>query len=358
MKSADAMSLQTQPKPFAALSPSALYGVPWAALMFGIGAGFIFGPRAQNWGAPLWLLSAFLVGMPHGAGDLLALKGAQRTRGLSARAEQILARLYLPLALGVGVVWWVNSSAGLLFFLLLTAWHWGSADAWLLPGARVSWTLAAWARGLLVMSAPLALRPREGRDFLDSFGALGAHINAAAILEWAPPLLIFALILQLAAWLLARRVAPAEFIETALLLLLFRATPPLLAVACYFVGVHGWRHILRVEGLLPGAPARNHALKAVWNYHRRVMPLSLLALVGLVPVALIWPQLWRAPGDWLVGYLVLISALTLPHALVVGALDVLAWSQNSRTQIESGIGDYPARLSAKPNASPVIESGE
>ncbi len=317
-------------QPFARLRFAALYGVPWACLLVGIGVGIFWGERAQNWGAPLWLASAFLVGMPHGAGDLLALRGARQTRALSARAEQVLARLYLPLALSVGVLWWRSASWGLLFFLVLTAWHWGSADAWL--GApthnRRAWVTASWARGLLVMSAPLALRPREGAAFLRSFSALGAPIDAAAIIKFAAPVLIFALALQVAAWIGARE-NPARLVavwaETALLLILFRATPPLLAVACYFVGVHGWRHILRIESLLPGAPMRESIAQSVWDYHRRVLPLALLALVGLVPIALIWPQLWRAPEQWLVGYLVLISALTLPHALVVGALDWLAW---------------------------------
>ena len=317
-------------QPFARLRFAALYGVPWMCLLLGISAGVLWGERAQNWGAPLWLVSAFLVGMPHGAGDLLALQGARQTRDLSARAERTLARLYLPLALGVGVLWWLNASWGLLFFLILTAWHWGSADAWLGAPAhnRRAWVLAAWARGLLVMSAPLALRPLESATFLRSFSALGAPVDAAAIIKWAAPIMVFALALQVAAWLSGREGTArllAGLIETALLLILFRATPPLLAVACYFVGVHSWRHILRIESLLPGAPMRENIARSVWDYHRRVLPLALLALVGLVPVALLWPQLWRAPGDWLVGYLVLISALTLPHAIVVGTLDWLAW---------------------------------
>ena len=303
--------------PFARLSFAALYGVPWACLMLGIGAGLLFGERAQTFGAPLWLVSAFAVGMPHGAGDLLVLSGARQTRGLSAHREQVLARAYLPLALLVGVLWWINASVALLFFLILTAWHWGSADAWLAPPQRnrAVWFLAAWARGLLVMSAPLALRPLEGAAFLRSFATLGAGVNVAAIMNGTPPILVFALTLQIAAWIIERRGFIFGLVETALLLALFRAAPPLLAVAIYFVGVHGWRHILRIESLLPGAPdASTNAIKAIWNYHCRVMPLALLALVGLVPVALMWPQLWRAPGDWIVGYLVLISALTLPHA--------------------------------------------
>ena len=321
-----------QSAPFANLNFAALYGVPWACLMLGIGAALIFGERAANFGAPLWFISAFAVGMPHGAGDLLVLTGARQGRGLSKRAERNLARAYGPLCLLVGALWWLSASVALLFFLILTAWHWGSADAWLAPPRRhrAAWFLAAWARGLLVMSAPLALRPLEGAAFLRSFAALGAQINVAALMSWTMPILVFALTLQIAAWTIERRDLAFGLVETALLLALFGAAPPLLAVAIYFVGVHSWRHILRVEGLLPAAHANTSALQAAWDYHRRVMPLALLALVGLVPIALLWPQLWRAPGDWLVGYLILISALTLPHAVVVGALDWLAWRPGER----------------------------
>ena len=44
-----------------------------------------------------------------------------------------------------------------------------------------------------------------------------------------------------------------NFVETAVLLALFRLAPPLLAFLCYWVAFHAWRHVLRIEGLLhPG----------------------------------------------------------------------------------------------------------
>ena len=289
-------------------------------------------------GAPLLLASGLLLGMPHGAGDWLPLKGAAKTRGALALETAI----YLMLALGVGALWWFAASWALGFFLALTAWHWGSGDAhWLqsAPGSR-RWTFFAWGRGLLVMAAPLAFRARESAVVVGEFAGLaargGAGFPIAGALSAAPWVVVLALGLTFAAGL--GRPKRADFglvwVETAALLALFWAAPPLFAVTLYFA-VHAWRHILRVESL-EGAPLRNagQIARAVAGFHLRVAPITLLALAGMAPVLGLWPPL---RGDALglgAAFLVLISMLTLPHAVVVGILDFIA-RRDAEAQRES-----------------------
>ena len=119
--------------------------------------------------------------------------------------------------------------------------------------------------------------------------------------------------------------APLVGAETALLLGLFWAAPPLFAITLYFAAVHAWRHILRVERF-EGAPLQSarQIARAMANFHLRVAPITIAALLGLAPVLALWPQLRADPRSLGTAFLVLISALTLPHAVVVGALDWVA----------------------------------
>ena len=306
----------------AALGDGALLGVPWALIVIGILIGAVAPREAEAWGAPLLLASGLLMGMPHGAGDWLLLKRAARNR----RVLAIETALYLALALGVGALWWWSAAGATWFFLALTAWHWGSGDAHWLHRRGAAWAVFAWGRGLLVMAAPLCFHPRPSALVLGAFASLatGAQFPVEGALQAAPWVLGAALLCCLASGF-NRADWGVAIIETGLLLGLFWAAPPLFAITLYFTGVHAWRHILRIERL-GGAPLHTprQIARAVGRFHLQIAPITVLALLGLAPVLALWPQLRADPLAWGAAFLVLISALTLPHAVVVGALDLIS----------------------------------
>ena len=316
------------------------YAVPWLAAFVTVAAALFLGVRRADALAGWALAASFLFfGLPHGAGDWWVLKLAAGERWRDWTRVFFLGGYVLAALLTLGVWRWQPGMA-LVGFLTLTVWHFGSADASvLLPGRPplrdVAWWLFAVGRGLLVICTPLAFRPAESAGLLQPFAALsGAPGQVVAGLLYAAPYLVWTgAALQTVGLRVEAHRQPlgkrdrgltANFLETAVLLALFRLAPPLLAFTCYFVAFHAWRHVLRIEGLLhPGGQIPLGC--ALWDFHRRTLPLTLLSLLGLGLIFVEWPQLAVDTVGWRTAYFVLLSALTVPHALVVGGLDA-AWA--------------------------------
>ncbi len=297
---------------------------------------------AERWGIILLAASLLFCGMPHGASDLWAMRLATPHQVWTSRARWRLIAAYLSASLLTLAVWWWQPTWALAGFLALTAWHFGSADALLLTGGRAgsfSWWTQAAARGVLVMSAPLAFYPEESARLLEPFALQDAGTQLDLIrflLVRAPTFTAAAIAVQTLLVLPrifadqtgrltdTRRRAVAALGETCLIAVLFWCAAPLLAFACYWIGGHAWRHILRIETLQWQDASPAHvptAWRMVLDYHERTLGLTLLALAGLAVVFLIWPTLATGANGWVTAYFLLLSALTVPHALVIGYLD-------------------------------------
>lgn len=316
-----------------------LYAVPWLAAFVTVAAALYLGGRRADALAGWALAASFLFfGLPHGSGDWWVLKLAAGERWRGWTRVGLLGGYVLAALLTLGVWRW-EPAVALVGFLALTVWHFGSADASvLLPGRRPlrdgAWWLFALGRGLLMICTPLAFRPAESAGLLQPFAALSYAPGqiVAVVLSAAPYLVWTGAALQTVGLRIEAHRQPigkrdrgltANFLETAVLLALFRLAPPLLAFTCYFVAFHAWRHVLRIEGLLhPGVPMPLG--RALGDFHRRTLPLTLLCLLGLGLIFVEWPQRAVDTSGWRTAYFVLLSALTVPHALVVGGLDA-AW---------------------------------
>ena len=112
--------------------------------------------------------------------------------------------------------------------------------------------------------------------------------------------------------------------ETGLLAAFFSAVPPLLAIGLYFTLWHSLRHVVRtvlLDDPAVDALARGDSLTAVRRYARDAAPNTVGALVV---VALVWVTVPQTPAGVegaVAAYLVLLAVLTLPHVVVVTALD-------------------------------------
>lgn len=319
------------------------YAVPGVAMAAGVFAGLSLPfAVAEKAGMLLLAVSLLFCGLPHGAGDLWALRLAAPRALWSARRRGWLMAAYLAASSITLLLWWCEPMLSLAVFLVLTAWHFGSADALLLTGGVARggvWWVQAVGRGALVVCAPLAFHQYESARLLEPFALQDANAQAELIrflLEWGPAFAAAAIGLQVLAaapGILARPAghvtgdrwrAVAALGETCLIALLFWSAPPLLAFACYWIGVHAWRHVLRIEALQWGA-APGTAAPPVWrlvlDYHERTLGMTLLAVAGLAVVFLIWPPLATGANGWITAYFLLLSALTVPHALVIAYLD-------------------------------------
>ena len=109
-----------------------------------------------------------------------------------------------------------------------------------------------------------------------------------------------------------------SLVEMVFLLLFFRLTTPLLAVTIYLIGVHSWRHLLRLDLYEKDhqVPTKS-ILKIIRHFHQRALPITIISLAGLGLIYWMWAFNLSDLANYTSAYLVLLSALTLPHAILI-----------------------------------------
>lgn len=304
------------------------------ALLIAILAAFMV---SLNLGSSVWgliplILSTILFGLPHGAVDHLVLLGLARRR-LTLPSLFLVCGAYLAGVLLVLLLWWLLPLFALIFFLVYTIFHWGKADLAFEAicghhNNRVRLNARAWAhlllRGLLPIGIPFISFPQQTRDFLnqclDTFGYEFIHNSS---LSFALILVIGLLVVLEIGYCFQGKVRWMIALETLGLLIFFLTVPPLLAIGLYFCGWHGLRHVLRLLNYSEaeqGEQTTKQLGKALLRFFLRATPFTILSLLMLWAL-----QGLAAPTSNFYGvvaiYLILISALTLPHILVVEWMD-------------------------------------
>jgi Brp/Blh family beta-carotene 15,15'-monooxygenase len=308
------------------------HGLPWGVAIFLLGFGIAFPSAATELSPWLFLSSAVLLGMPHGALDPWIMQWIERRR-LSLSGLLKLLLVYVAVVAAAGLFVWQHRAAAVGALLLLTAWHWGTSDASGLPLRRpsVTWLLAGLARGAVLISAPLFFHRASAIEFL---------LNAAtapdsplpppwiAACRWLPdlvfPVAISVEVLVLAWIFLAAgrgdALAAVHGAETLLYCAVCARLPPEFAVGAYFIFFHSWRHLLRLAWLRTGTTsvaAIGGLLTQGWIYS-----LCGLLLLGFAAKVLAegrpssWPEAARA------AYPLVLFALTVPHAALVSWIDL------------------------------------
>jgi Brp/Blh family beta-carotene 15,15'-monooxygenase len=224
--------------------------------------------------------------------------------------------IYLAISAAYLLVWRSYPLPSTLFFLFLTAWHWGTADAFLETTPSLRWLLFGIGRGSLVMLAPFAFHLAETWSVI-----LLMAPNAGLPPSTFP--FIPALLLAIALNLLS---LPSihQTIETLLLLLLFYLTPPLLSVGTYFVAFHAWRHLLRLSALRNQLTSNEPLFRWTRSLSQLLLlsiPLTLASLAFLRWIPPFLTSSFPQGTNWVGPYLVLLAVLTLPHAILVGWVD-------------------------------------
>lgn len=283
------------------------------------------GEATETIGAWVLLASVLLIGLPHGACDFQLLrKNHHETRSLKDFTKVLT--LYTFLAAVIALLWFVLPEISLIAFLILTAWHFGSGDEVWSSRGRVA-LLPAWARGLMIVSAPLAFHRDDSATVLNALvRSLGSPF-VDAVLDVS--IYVFAasasvlVINELHRLLRSKTVEPARIIEPILIGAFFYLVSPLLAVAVYFVAVHSWRHVFRLE--LYDRPGSEVGEKGIVGsfvaFYRKALPITALSLIGLVLIFIAFRSDLSYLSQWTSSYLILLSALTVPHAILIRKME-------------------------------------
>ncbi len=275
------------------------------------------------------LLSALFFGLPHGGYDFWILFDSTRRHSRSFYRLSWLLVFYLMLSLVVIGVWYFLPSVILLLFLALTAWHFGSGDAVWFAENKSNWLLHSFGRGLLVIFAPLTFYPNESSAVLTKLDTNSTSL----LISLAPYALPGGLLIALAAYIqnlkFNNQHRISSFLETLILLFFFWLTTPLLAITVYFIGVHSWRHLLRLKIYEQDDRAFENSSwwQIIRKFHLRSLPLTLISLTGLGFIFWLLDLKINDIANYTSAYLVLLSALTFPHAVLI------AWKELSRSRL-------------------------
>ena len=252
----------------------------------------LLGQPLERW-APLLLVVAGVLGLPHGAVDALVL----RLEGPGARRA---VALYALAAAAATVVAVVAPVPAVLALLGLSVLHFAEGEVGFarLRGQDRS-PVTALGVGLGVVVLPLVLRLDQSRSLLS---ALDPALPGVVADVRTPLLAVTALVV--AVGLVAARHDRPGALELLVVTSACLLGPGVVVFAVWFACWHAPRHLARVGAL---APARALATAAAAP--------TLLAVVGLAGLAL-----------WLGGLpsavLVVLLGLTVPHAAVVARMSL------------------------------------
>jgi Brp/Blh family beta-carotene 15,15'-monooxygenase len=293
-----------------------------------------------------WLFGLFVLGIPHGAFDhrVGSELGTMPEDPPASAAGFGFYLAYLSAVLFVILLWLISPIVALISFLVFAAGHFGQGDVYWSRwfglatrtdsvGYRVSLMLA---RSLLPIALPFLAFPRE---FVSTAGLLSSRLFGQV--SWSLPptvivlgmaVLISAIVIQVgwATWIAwngdnaTRRLALLDITETLLLIVTFAIVPPVLALGVYFNVWHSPRHVTRLMMICRSTRelvSSGRFFKAFCEFQKCTWPMSCGALVLMSALVLFVGRSLVSMVD--VGFVAVVSlsALTLPHVLVVSWMD-------------------------------------
>ena len=290
-----------------------------------------------------FLISMVFLGLPHGAMDHLV--PAKLSQATIKKSIESVSLFYLLMGSLYAVLWVITPVYSLIFFILMTWFHWGQGDIYVLKnfgfdfmtGSRIYSSVSLLLRGGIPMVVPLIAHPEKYNRFLSSIltefsvktGSLeylvsteislilAGFIGVLGIFNFISGLKKVENKLNLKLWLY-------DNFEIAILLLFFISLPPLFAVGIYFCMWHSMRHIARLS-LIKDEPMlqsirEGKRLEYLKELGKNTFKLTVVSLV-ILAVSLFLFIDTLSIESLIAIYLVFISVLTLPHVFVVSWMD-------------------------------------
>ncbi len=292
-----------------------------------LGAGLVLMQQWNGGLSPLVQMTFFglllgLTGIPHGALDHLVEQETARKEQRPFHLFPFLGRYLLTMAL-YGALWLVFPSGSLLFFLLMSAWHFGETDLEKAPPTW-PWNLARFTLGALVLLGILLLHRAETAPLVARISGGNAAVQATwdflaaqATATLATLALAFATLLAVAYRQHPIAINGGRAARWACILLLTVWLPLLPAFALYFGGWHALNTFGAIgqylsDGPPPVRPSVGYGLK-IWAKTALFTGIALLFLgLGVWYWFRFWPHLDPLPVVF-----VFLSLITLPHLNVM-----------------------------------------
>jgi beta-carotene 15,15'-dioxygenase len=234
------------------------------------------------------------------------------------------------------VLWFFSPVIAAFGFLIMTIYHWGKSDLvferyvlFPIPQFRGLFTdfNHALLRGMIPICVPFLAFPDQSIEFLAACIRLFSVEYMISFQELRFLVFpIFGVSFLIDQWIHLRKVrlraAKRICIENILLIAFFGFIPPLLAIGCYFAGWHGLRHIIRLchyeqKGARPD-PAIS---EKIHTFAVQALPFTVISIFMLLGLLCGFGDRIPDAYEGVALYLVLISALTFPHLIIVEWMD-------------------------------------
>lgn len=244
-------------------------------------------------------------GLPHGSIDHLV---AQKSAG-KINLVRFIVFYFLQIAV-VAVCWYFLPLPSLVFFLLLSAWHFAETDL-TASSQKNSFTsiLLKSLYGTGLLGWILLAHPLQTLSYLQDLSPAFGHASFIGInlVAWHTAILVFCGGLSmLVVTIYSIQQKDFMVIKTALLLLITYFLPLLAAFAFYFGLWHALHALMHIK---------NHLHISWKNLFVKALPLSSISVLGLILFLVVINHLHF---NLILLTFIFISALTLPHALVMG----------------------------------------
>jgi Brp/Blh family beta-carotene 15,15'-monooxygenase len=178
----------------------------------------------ENMGFGILIIGLFLVGIPHGALDNLVGRLSNKNQNIWK-----FSIVYIILMIPVFILWYVLPLAGLLFFLLYSAWHFGQSD---MAQWKINHPISGIIWGALFLGFLLLSHQNEFNQVL-----FFLHISP---LEESPVWNYLALLFLMISLGLAGFHKSKEWFFMLIFMALSAFIPLIISFGFYFVFYHSW----------------------------------------------------------------------------------------------------------------------
>ena len=253
-----------------------------------------------------------VTGIPHGAIDHIIVEGRQKSRYFR------FISFYVLIALVIVLLWIIATPLAFIAFILISGYHFGQSQL-----SHFSTTLPRWQRATLFMSWGLFVLLILFAEQWSYASEILVGVLPSAILEspnttnltsalghFSGGIFLFTMLLAVIDRNIRWRQFLIEFAGLVSLIILFRTTDLYLAFAIFF----GVWHSLRVMKDEYRFIKEFFKKMTIARFIRMLAPFSIISFAGIL-MMIVLKDLLNLDFSIIMLALILISALTLPHAI-------------------------------------------
>jgi beta-carotene 15,15'-dioxygenase len=284
---------------------------------------FLTGELAPSVQIAFFSVFILFTGIPHGAIDHLVEKETAERQQKSFNLLGFLSKYLFTMLLYAGA-WFVFPSLSLLFFLLISAWHFGETDIENAP-PTVLWNAARFSLGCLILLWILLFHAVEVTPILERISRNNDTVQTVwqFFVEYKNMFLIFfAVMTGLFSYLANKKNAlnfdKKRFARLSAIVVLTYFLPLLPAFGLYFGGWHALCSFDNIHNYLSAQNSKisNESILKTWS---KTLGFTLLAISFLAFAVWFWLRFYHT-WDALPLLFIFLSLITLPHLNVMHSM--------------------------------------